>query len=149
VKEYKVPEKVAVLRDKNVDLKRLKRLVEAGLIGVYELDLEERPRVGNFVPPMWVLDQTKLDHSVLSSEIDEIRLDAIRSIMGGRLQIADALTLDAAFRNGHLYVVTNDKTDFIRDGKRERLEALVPGVKIVTIDELELALGFEAGRPDT
>jgi hypothetical protein len=136
---------VSVLRDKNVNLKRLRKLVRAGLIEVYELDLENRPKGSRFVPPVAVYGTTAYGQSVYGGDADQERLKTILRIMGGgRQSIGDALTLDAAFRNGHGYVVTNDKDEFIANGKRERLEALLPQVKIVTPKELEIALGVSA-----
>jgi len=38
-----------------------------------------------------------------------------------------------------------DRDEFIKDGKRERLEMILPGLKIVTPDELEAVLGLAAG----
>jgi hypothetical protein len=38
------------------------------------------------------------------------------------------------------YFITNDKDEFIKNGKRERLEKILPGIKIVTLEEFELAM---------
>ncbi len=50
---------------------------------------------------------------------------------GQRRQFRDALILEAHIREGRNIFVTNDERGFIRDGRREKLEALFP-VRILT-----------------
>ena len=134
---------ITVLRDKDVDLKWLNKRVAAGLIIVYELDFEVPPKYGRFISPVGVYGRTKYSRAVYGDQATATRLAEILRIMGGgRRSLGDALTLDAAIRNGLLYVVTNNKNEFIRDGKRERLQALAEEVKIVTPEELDELIGF-------
>src|SRR5438093_602697 len=104
-----MPDQIIVLFDKCVDLKRLKKLEAAGLIEPYQLDLENRAKSVPRVPPLGVYGMTEYGRSVYAGDEDAKRLKDILGIMGGPAQIQDALTVDAAFRNSHLYVVTNDK----------------------------------------
>ncbi len=57
---------------------------------------------------------------------------------GQRRQFRDALILEAHIREGRNIFVTNDERGFIRDGRREKLEALFP-VRILTRAEFSNA----------
>ena len=53
----------------------------------------------------------------------------------GKTKIPDIDRVYSAWQNGSDYFVTNDKTDLIRDGRREQLESLLPGLRIRTMVE--------------
>ena len=61
-----------------------------------------------------------------------------------RYHVQHTVGIYAAYKAGCLYFVTNNPNSFIRDSKKDRenirrtkLEEVLKGMKIVTIDELE------------
>ncbi len=53
----------------------------------------------------------------------------------GTPKLADVEHVYASWLNNNDYFVTENVDDFIRDGRREALEAILPGLKIRTTDE--------------
>ncbi len=128
-----------ITRDKSADLKRLKKLETQGLIEIVEIKIEGYPnKIKNSKLPVAVLGHTVLGEMVLAG--DDCSYEDIRSIIG-KHNVKDAITLEAHIRNKHDYFVTEDKDEFINEGKRSLLEAKFPGLKIVTVEELEKILG--------
>jgi hypothetical protein len=105
---------------------------------------------GNTILETLVLDQSRLGRAVLGGDDAPALLEAILEIIGngqfpppgergelGRTQrkrFRDAMIFQAHCREGRDVFVTNDENDFIRRGKRQRLEALC-STKILTVKE--------------
>ena len=53
----------------------------------------------------------------------------------GRHKLADVEHVYASWLNKNDYFVTENVDDFIREGRREALEEILPGLKIRTTDE--------------
>lgn len=62
--------------------------------------------------------------------VDDVHLEF------GNNNYNDFLHVYSAYLSQMDYFVTNDLDEFIKGGRRERLEALMPGLKIRTMDEL-------------
>ncbi len=124
-----------ITRDKGVDLKRLKKLEQKGLIEIFDVKIEnETKKVSKKILSVGVWDHSKWNEFVWGS--GNCSYNDIRQTIGED-NIKDAMHLEAHIRNGFDYFVTNNPRDFIRNGKKESLEEQFPGLKIVTIDELE------------
>ena len=115
------------------------------------------------VAETFVLDESALGVGVLASDNDADLFEAIRLIIdngfprpgkrdqlstGHRNQLRDAMILAAHVRDGRHLFVTGDEAAFIRDGRRERHEALC-GTRIVLPTEIAGALDsmFPPGEP--
>jgi len=124
-----------VTRDKSADLKRLKALEKFELIEIHEVQIESQTNKNKRkVLPVAVWDQTKWDEAVWADEDNSY--DKIRELIG-KHNIKDAITLEAHIRNRFDYFITEDKDEFIRNGRREELEKAFPSLKILTVTELE------------
>lgn len=127
-----------ITRDSGADLKRLKILEKKGLIEINDVDIENiTDKVKNKILPLgkWGSSPTKSrwDHCVWG---DGEALNEIEDIVcegNGN----DAIILEAHLRSGNDYFVTNNPNDFVRKGRREKLESKFRGLKIVSVDELE------------
>ena len=60
---------------------------------------------------------------------------AVKQEFPHKRQQADMIHLYSAYLAGSEYFLTNDPNDFIYEEKRLRLEALMPGLKIRTLEE--------------
>lgn len=132
---------VKVLRDKSANLKKLRVLEKKGLIEIHEVDLENLPKYAKNVDlPLAVWDQVNWDHAVWADS-NEKTFDDIKAILGVT-NIKDVISLESAVRYKCDYFVTEDLDEFIgRDGeRRETLQRITTGVKIVTTEELEKLL---------
>ncbi len=128
----KPPLKITV--DKNVDLKRLRKLEQQGKIEIIDVKIENPTKIKNKALPLAVLGHTKLGEMLLAD--NNSFYDQIIKILGTD-KIGDAIILDAHSRSKNDLFVTNDKDAFINYGKRERLEKSFSNLKIVTVVELE------------
>lgn len=140
---------IKVLRDKNTNYKRLKKLQETGHIELLDVYLEDNvPKKSGSkrVAPMeGVIGETATIPFRIPSQEKANRYEQARKIIGkGGVRYRDALTLEAAYRHKAGYFVTENKKDFINHGKRQVLEQIFSGVKIVTLEELENVLGVKA-----
>lgn len=140
---------IRILRDKNANYKRLKRLQELGYIELLDVLLEDNiPKKSGSkrVAPMeGVIGETATIPFRIPSQEEADRYEQARKIIGkGSVRHRDALTLEAAYRYKADYFVTENKKDFINHGKRQVLEQIFPGVKIVTLEDLEKILGVKA-----
>ncbi|MFA5829509.1 MAG: hypothetical protein WC843_03375 [Candidatus Gracilibacteria bacterium] len=125
-----------ITRDKGVDLKRLNKLRRQGLIKIYDVKIEnETSKVPDKILPVGVWGHTKWDECIWGDEKDNT-FDKTLEIIG-KENIKDAIHLEAHIRNKFDYFVTNNPNDFIKNGKREKLELEFPILKILTIEELE------------
>lgn len=128
-----IPLKITV--DKNVDLKKLRKLEQQGKIEIIEVKIENTTnKVNNKVLPLAVLGHTRLGEMLLAD--NNSFYDHIVKIIGVD-KVRDAIILDAHIRSKNDYFVTNDKDTFINYCKRERLEKSFPNLEIVTVIELE------------
>jgi hypothetical protein len=102
-------------------------------------------------PETLVLDESRLGGAVLGSDDAPALLEAILDIINGnrrfpppgergtltkkqRGRFRDAMILEAHTRERRDVFITNDRKDFIRDGRREKLEALC-STRILTVEE--------------
>jgi hypothetical protein len=123
--------KVAV--DQGANLKLLRQLQRRGRIVLVQAHTLEQ----NFKQ---VQDQGKafrLDFSTLNGPdmLAGDNLDSVRRIIGEDKD-ADVEHVYASWLNKNDYFVTENVRDFIRDGRRDKLEAVLPGLRIRTTDEL-------------
>jgi hypothetical protein len=126
---------ISITRDKGANLKKLRRLENDGKIQINEIQFEEMPKkYKKAILPVAVFDQTSWDQCVLAG--DDCKYEEIREIIG-KSNVRDAINLEAHLRNGFDYFVTEDKNEFIKNGRREMLESKFLGLKIVTVVELE------------
>ena len=125
---------IQITRDKSANLKQLRSLEKAGLIKVNEVKIEELPKqIRSEVLPVGVWDRTNWDESVWGGN-DNI-FEKICQIIG-RDNIYDVITLEAHIRNGFDIFCTNDRAQFINDGRRENLQKTFKKLKIMTTEEL-------------
>lgn len=139
---------VRVLRDKNTDFKKLKKLQKLGYIELFDVYLEDnvpkKPGSKKIIPMEGVIGETAVLPFRLPSQEEADKYEQARKIIGrGGVRHRDALTLEAAYRYKVKYFVTENKKDFINHGKRQNLEQIFPGVKIVTLEELENLLSVK------
>ena len=122
---------VKVAIDQGVNLKRLKKLQEAGLITLHQVhDLEQRfPRVQ---PQGRAATYGKSTYGGPDMYAGQKFDDTLRIV--GKQNKVDAEHVYAAHLNRDDYFVTENVDDFISGGKREALEALL-GVKIRRTEE--------------
>lgn len=121
-----------------MDLKALGPLVAAGKIVLYQpADLEQSLHGVATQPKAFTLDSSRLDGD---EGLGGPGADEILRILG-RGSALDANQLYTAYLNGCDYFLTRDLTDFIRQWRRERLEAFLR-IKIRTTEEFvaEVAL---------
>lgn len=131
----KINYNINITRDKNVNLKRLKKLERAGLITIHEVQIEEIPKSAkNKILPVLVFGHTEWGECSFAGE--KCNYPKILDIIG-KENIKDAIHLEAHIRNGYDYFVTEDKGDFINNKKREKLQHEFNNLEIVTLDELE------------
>ncbi len=122
--------------DTSVDLKRLRELEKQGLIRIEKAHIENRiKKIKKELPTVAILG-----HALLPARLGPFKnFFKILSIIG-KSNVNDALILEAHIAYGNDYFVTNDIKDFIRSGRREKLERTFPGLKILTVEELERLL---------
>lgn len=124
-----------ITRDKSADLKRLKVLQKLGLIEIHEVQIESQTNKNKRkVLPVAVWDHTKWGESVWAG--DDNSYDKIRELVG-KHNVKDAITLEAHIRNQFDYFITEDKDEFISNGRRKDLEDAFPNLVILTVSELE------------
>ncbi len=132
--------------DQGVNQRRLRTLQKQyGFEIVQAHDIEQNIAIANSVPHPFIISISTLGGGdyLADSDIDEI--DGIMgttniSKKGGK----DTLHIYTAYHAGCAYFITANPYDFIynsrkdkTDGKRQRLEALLKGMRIVTLDEFE------------
>lgn len=119
--------------DTGADRTRLRAIPNLELIRVD--GIEQSIRGTKSVPKPFTLDNSLLDGTdFLAPDLSH----ELATLLPGKSNTAwkDRAHLLGAHHAGCDYFVTTDKTDLIRDGKREILEALL-GLRIRTIDEFE------------
>ncbi len=117
--------------DQGVNLKKLKRLQDSGIVVLYQAhDLEQQFRRVTQQGRPFRLDLSELDGSDMLA--DEKFYDVLGEL--GKDREADVEHLYACYLNRNDYFITNNPDDFIRGGRRERLERLL-GVKIRRTEE--------------
>lgn len=106
---------------------------------------------GETIPETLVLGESRLGEAALGSDDAPVLLEAILGIINGnrlfpppgernsltrkqRGRLRDAMILEAHTRERRDVFVTNDTKDYIRHGRRERLEALC-STRIYTVEE--------------
>ncbi len=125
--------------DQGADLKALRRLQEHGVVRLHQVhDLEQPFRAVGKQGMALPLERSVLDGCDMLAG-DE--LAEVRRLVGGR-NVADVDHVYSAFLNHSDVFVTENPDDFIKDGKRERLESLL-GLKIRTTKELLAELESE------
>jgi hypothetical protein len=119
--------------DQGVNLRVLRRLQRDGrveLVQAHSLEQEFR-HVGQH-GRLFRLDISTLDGpDMLAGD----NVHAVEALIGRDIR-ADVDHVYAAWLNTCDYFATENVDDFIRDGRRERLEELLPGLKIRTTAEL-------------
>jgi hypothetical protein len=123
------PYKVGV--DQGVNLKKLRRIQDAGIVILYQAhDLEQHfRRVVQQGRPFQLGRSTLGGPDMLA---DEKLQDVLREL--GQGHEVDAEHLYACYLNRNDYFLTENPDDFINGGRRERLEVLL-GVRIRRTEE--------------
>jgi hypothetical protein len=122
-----------VTMDTSADFKRLKKMQDAGLIEVENVNLENSvKKIRATHLTVGILGVAKLPFRLGPYDIYQ----KILSIIGSQ-NIQDAMILEAHIDSGNDYFVTNNVDDFINNGKRENLENYFSGLKILRVGELE------------
>jgi hypothetical protein len=122
-----------VTMDTSADFKRLRKMQNAGLIHVENVNLENKvKRISATHLTVGILGVAKLPFRLGPYNVFEKILSMI-----GKQNIQDAMILEAHINSGNDYFVTNNVDDFIDNSKRESLEKTFPGLRILKIDELE------------
>lgn len=122
---------------------------EMGYIELLDVLLEDnvpKKQGSKKVAPMeGVIGETAVLPFRLPSQEEADRYERARKFIGkGGVRHRDALTLESAYRHKAKYFVTENKKDFINHGKRQALEQIFPGLKIVTFEELGDILGVKS-----
>lgn len=124
--------------DQGVDLKKFRQLQNQGKIRLQQVrDTEQAWRdVQKHGQPF------RLDHSILNGP-DMLADDNVHNVesMFSKNQRNDFTHIYSAYQIKADYFVTNDKDDFINNGRREKLELLMPGLKIRTTEEFLNEIG--------
>ncbi|MFO0971066.1 MAG: hypothetical protein U0520_01805 [Candidatus Saccharimonadales bacterium] len=138
-----------VYADQGVDQRKLRTLKnQYGFDIVQAHDIEQNISVAKNVPHPFVLGISLLDGGdyLAGDDINEIG-KVIGGTTVGKNGGTDTLHVYTAHKEGCQYFITNNSADFIytsrRDktnGKRQKLEEILRGMKIVTLDEFEKAL---------
>jgi hypothetical protein len=117
--------------DQGANLKKLTRLQNEGIVVLYQAhDLEFRRRRVTQQGRPFRIGFSQLGG--LDGLADEKWEETLRIL--GAIRENDAEHLYSCYLNRIDYFITEDKTDFIANGKREQLEALL-GVKIRRTEE--------------
>lgn len=127
--------------DQGVNLKTLKGLQDEGRIVLVQAHGREQQfkRVAKQGGP-FRFDVSRFDGP------DRIAGDNVHEVerIIGKRKHADIDHVYAAWLNGNDYFVTEDVDDFIRAGRREMLQAAMPGLRIRTTRELLSELGSQS-----
>ena len=119
--------------DTSADLGKLKKLENQGLIRIEKVNIENRmKKVRKIHPTVGILSYAHLPFRLGPYD----NFDKIVSIIG-KQNVSDAMILETHIYSQNDYFVTNNPNDFIRNGKREKLEKGFSGLKILTVDELK------------
>ncbi len=122
---------ISVAVDQGVNLKKLKRLQQKGLIKLFQIhNLEQlfeqvEPQGGVFT-----LDVSSLDGPDMLAGGN---LDSTKSLFNKKSE-TDFMHIYGAYLNGNEYFITDNPRDFINDGRREELEAEL-GLKVRRTEE--------------
>lgn len=131
---------LVVAVDQGVNLKALRRPQREGRVVLVQAhDLEQSFRnVDKQGRPF------RIGVSALGG-IDRLAGDNVHEVerLVGKAKVADVDHVYASWLNGNDYFVTENVDDFIRGGRREGLEAALPGLRIRTTDELLRELEHE------
>lgn len=113
------------------------------------------------VPELLHIDETPLEVGVLADDTPPTTFDILEVVGNGsyprgcetltggqRRQLRDAIALQAHTRVSRDVFVSDDVKAFVRDGRRERLEALCR-TRILTVDEFCAAVAEFATPPAT
>lgn len=120
--------------DQGVNLKALRRIQREGRIRLVQAhSLEQKfKHVGDQARPFRIGVSAIGGPDVITGE----NVYAVESAIGrGREKLPDVDHVYASWLNKNDYFVTENVDDFIRDGRRETLEASMPGLKIRTTAE--------------
>jgi len=125
-----------VTMDTSADFQRLKKLQDKQLIRVEKVSIEnDIKQVCTTHTTVGILGAAHLPFRLGPYDIYETILSII-----GKQNINDAMILEAHIHSGNDYFVTNNVNDFIKNGKREKLQAVFRGLRILLIGELESLL---------
>ena len=127
-----------VVVDQGVDLVMLNRLQKQGKIRLQQVrDIEQRFKdVLEHGQPFTIGVSTIGGPDMIADD----NVSEVRNLFGKNQQ-NDFLHVYSAYLIHADYFLTNDKTDFITNGRREKLEALMLGLKIRTLEELIAEIG--------
>lgn len=124
---------IRITRDSGANVKLLKELEQNGYIKIYDVVLEngrENKKVKNKIVPVLVLGHARLGECVLNGKSNQYK--AILDIIGND-NVKDAMYLEAHFRSGNDYFVTEDKGDILI--KKDELEKQL-AIKVSSPEEL-------------
>ena len=143
---------IKIYVDQGVNQKILNKLAERyreKVVFVHVDHYEQLIKCAEPVPGPFVLDCSLLDSSdyLVDLEISEnIEKTLFPNGKNKRSDNFDVTHIYAAKVASCDYFVTNNPKDFMKNGKKEQLEMIIPGLKIVEIDELVIALKKISGE---
>lgn len=122
--------------DQGVSQRRIKEIkkehdINFMHVGHYEQLLKQCEDVSGY----FVLGRSQLDGTDVLGLADNVELQIIR-IVGKNNKLDIAHLMSAAY-NGCNVFLTNDLGEFIRNGKKEKLEQILSPMKIMTLDMFE------------
>ena len=136
---------IKVYTDQGVDRKKLVKLANNFNLEVVHVDhYEQSLKHAEPISGVFVLGQSMLDGGDYLGGEDVREVEAIIG-QNGQKHSLDIAHIYSAYHGGCRYFVTANPKDFIRNvrhdpasnGRRESLEALLRGMKIVTLEELK------------
>ena len=131
--------------DQGVNLKVLEQLKREGVILLFQAhDLEQIFRVAKRQSRPFRLDVSELNGPDRLASDNFYVVEALI----GKENFADIEHVYASWLCRNDYFLTENPDDFIRDGRREKLEAALPGLKIRRMAEFlqEMGVGGQARR---
>jgi len=124
--------------DQGVNLKKLREMQKLGRIELQQVgDIEQQWKdVAKHGQPFTI------GTSMIGGP-DMIAGDNVSKVksMFGKNQYKDFLHIYSGHQIQADYFITGDKTDFIADGRREKLETMMPGLRIRTTNEFFEEIG--------
>lgn len=133
------PRTTVVAVDQGVDLKTLRRLQREGRICLVQAHtLEQNFKHVTDQGRAFRVGMSKIGSPDMIAGNNAYLVEAVI----GRKKLPDVEHVYASWLNKNDYFVTENVDDFIRDGHREQLEALLPGLKIRTTREFLQEVGL-------
>lgn len=123
-----------IMKDKNVDLKKLKRILKVCNLDaeIIEINIENRIKKLKQIPALGILGISKFPMR-LSGKDESKTFEKIKSIVG-KEKLGDVLHIHEAVIQKVDYLISQDD-DII--SKREEINTIHPNLKILTLEEFE------------